>query len=383
MHKLNVLIFSTDYKPNGGGIAEHTYQIARHLYKQGCKVDVLSVKKKNYHNFDKNQLFKTYRISNIPFLKNFFLFLYLLYLCKKEHIGCVYNTITHPCGEIAYVGSLFLSYKIIISIHGYEVSYNGSTWRASLKKKLRWVRSYIYNHVDKVFAVSEYTRQKLVQSGVHQGQIQLFPNGIDIDEWNDVRKDKELIQKYGLENKKILLTVSALTERKGHDVVIKALDIIKTKIPNMRYLIAGEGSNEVRLKDLVNRENLSEYVIFLGRFPHERLNQLYNTCDVFVMPNREDGSSIEGFGIVFLEANACKKPVIGGNSGGVKDAIIPGETGFLVTPNDDKELSEKIIELLNNPSMAQRMGQQGFERIKNELTWDKVVSGIKFKLENI
>lgn len=86
MNKLNVLVFSTDYKPNGGGIAEHTYQIAKNLYKQGCKVSLLSIKKENYLQFDKNQLFKTYRITNISFLRNLFLFIYYMYARKNTLI---------------------------------------------------------------------------------------------------------------------------------------------------------------------------------------------------------------------------------------------------------------------------------------------------------
>jgi len=382
-NKLSVLMFSTDYKPDGGGIAEHTYQMARHLHNHGCRMVVLSVKKMGCEEFDGNQLFKTYRVFNIWFLRNLLLFFYLLYLCRKEDIKCVYSTITHPCGELSYVGSFLLHYKTIISVHGYEVNYNGISWRGKLKKNLKWTRSHIYNHTDKVFVVSEYTKQKLIQSGVNQRQIQVYPNGVDMDEWVNVAKDEQLIERYNLNNKKIILTVGSLIPRKGHDIVIKAISRIKAKIPNVKYIIAGEGPNENYLKGLVRERRLEEYVIFLGRFPQQRLNQLYNTCDVFVMPNREDGSSVEGFGIVFLEANTCKKPVIGGNSGGTADAIVSGRTGFLVDPNNIKDLSGKIIELLANSDMAQRIGYQGYERIKNELTWDKIVSGIRLKIENI
>jgi len=383
LRKLNILLFSTDYKPNSGGIAEHTYQIAKHLHQQGCYVVVLSVRKIGWRKFDENQMFETYRVNKIPFLLNFSLFFHLLYLCKKEHVNCVYSTITHPCGEMAYLGALFLRYKTIIGVHGYEVSYSGNCWKANLKRQFKPVRTYIYNHIDKVFAVSEYTRQRLVQSGVKSTQIQVFPNGVNIDEWLNNGKDEELIQRYNLKDKKIILTVGSLIPRKGQDTVIKAINMVKTKIPNVRYLIAGEGPNEICLKDLVAKENLTEYVILLGRFPQERLNLLYNTCDLLVMPNREAGTSVEGFGIAFLEANACKKPVIGGDSGGTADAVVSGKTGFLVDPNDERELAGKIIELLRNPDMAQKMGEQGFNRVKDELTWNKIVSGIKLSLESI
>ena len=370
----SVLILSTNYKPIRGGIAEHAYQMAKYFHKYGYKVIVLSEKKPGCSEFDKRQPFKTYRIPSFPTLQRILLFLYLIIICKKEKIDFVYSVITNPCAEIAFFGSFFCRYKNVVVVHGYEVSYDGEGLRGWLKRRSMFIRSYIYNRMDRVIAVSDYTRKKLIGSGVKPDKICVVPNGIDLKQWEGKDKDEALIKKFDLYGKKVVLSVGWLVKRKNHETVIKALNIVKARLPNVRYIIAGEGPYEGELKKAVKKEQLEDHVVFLGDYPQDRLNILYNTCDLFVMPNTQVGSSVEGFGIVFLEANACGKPVIAGRSGGAVDAVADGETGFLVDPNDEKLLADKIIKLLEDDGLAKNMGQKGLKRVADKFTWDSVVS---------
>ncbi len=105
--------------------------------------------------------------------------------------------------------------------------------------------------------------------------------------------------------------------------------------------------------------------------PDEELSAYYNAADVFVMPNREEGTDVEGFGIVFLEANACSKPVIGGRSGGAVDAIADGESGYLVDPSSPQAIAEAASRLLTDPALARRMGEAGRERARREFSWER------------
>ena len=102
------------------------------------------------------------------------------------------------------------------------------------------------------------------------------------------------------------------------------------------------------------------------------------------MPSRElvDRGDTEGFGITYLEANACEKPVIGGRSGGVSDAVVDGTTGFLVNPDDIEEIADKLITLLSDPVLSKRLGKQGRERIENFYTWDVIAKKIAASIEN-
>jgi len=372
----NVLIFSTDYKPNRGGIAEHTYQVAKHLSKRGCEVAVLAKKTGNCGEFDNAQGFKTFRVISVPLLSRLILLISLIFICKRRGIEYVYSTITNPCGELAFLGSFFCRYKNIIVVHGYEVNYEGPGLRGWIKKKLRFVRTHILNRADTVIAVSENTRQNLVRSGVEDSRIKVIPNGVDPDDWKHRGGDEELIGRYRLKGKRVILTVGKLIRRKNHETVIKALSMIRSVLPDTRYLIAGEGPHEGNLRRLAADLRLEEHVIFLGGAHQGKLNRLYNTCDIFVMPNTQHGSSVEGFGIVFLEANACRKPVIAGRSGGVVDAVVDGETGFLVDPCDEKQLADRIIKLLGDADLARRLGQKGFDRVMAQFTWNSIVSRI-------
>jgi phosphatidylinositol alpha-1,6-mannosyltransferase len=163
-----------------------------------------------------------------------------------------------------------------------------------------------------------------------------------------------------------------LIERKGHDRVLSALPRIVEHFRDTLYCIVGIGPYEGKLREQVKRLNLEESVRFMGRVSEEELVFLYNACQVFVMPSREisEGGHVEGFGIVYLEANACGKPVIGGRSGGVLEAIREGQTGWLVDPDSASDLADKIIDLLSHPEKAQALGEQGLQWVRKTFNWE-------------
>ena len=372
---MNILIFSTDYKPNSGGIAEYTHQVAKHFEKMNHSIVVLSVSMSGGKEFDNNQNFNTYRIPAIHYSRNLCLLFSLIKLIKRHNIEYIFSTITHPCGEIAWLVSRFINVKTVITVHGYEVAYPFNTFRQKLKYKLNYIRTYIYNNSDMVFTISRFTKDMLVKSGVKLSKIFIFNNGVDLNEWNkrDPDREKGIEKCHNLKGKRVIITVSNLGERKGHDMVLKALPEVIKVIPNLIYLIGGTGPTRKPLESLVKSLNLKDLVKFLGYIPKEDLPSYYHLSDLFIMPNREVGSSVEGFGIVFIEANACKKPVIAGRSGGALDAVVDGKTGLLVNPEDRSDIVKALIKLLSNEKLAKQMGEAGYNRVKNELTWDRIV----------
>ena len=173
-----------------------------------------------------------------------------------------------------------------------------------------------------------------------------------------------------LGTRRIVYTVGRLDERKGHDLVIEALPAVIKQIPDILYLIGGTGSNYETLKQKVDKLHLTDYVRFCGKIAPEDIVMFHQLGDVFVMPNRTlDNGDTEGFGIVFLEANACGKPVIGGDSGGVADAVENGVTGFLVNPYETADLCSRIICLLSDSSKAAKMGDSGRQRAWHRFRW--------------
>ena len=140
---------------------------------------------------------------------------------------------------------------------------------------------------------------------------------------------ENLRRDYQLQNKKILLSVGRLIERKGIDTVIQALPALLKRWPNLVYLIVGQGPAEKKLRQLVHNKNLAGRVYLIKNVTTQNLPAWYQLCDIFVLPARQIGPDVEGFGLVYLEANLFGKPVIGGRSGGVAEGVIDHQTGLL------------------------------------------------------
>lgn len=173
----------------------------------------------------------------------------------------------------------------------------------------------------------------------------------------------------------VLLTVGRLVPRKGIDTNLQALPDVCRAFPNVSYHIAGVGPDESRLKALVGDLGLKNKVHFLGRVPDDKLPALYQNSHIFVMPVREEvqSASVEGFGIVYLEASASGLPVIAGRSGGAVEAVRDGETGFVVEPNAGA-VATKLMTLLGDESLRRRLGAAGRRWVESEMNWDRAAS---------
>ena len=154
------------------------------------------------------------------------------------------------------------------------------------------------------------------------------------------------------------------SRRKGFDNVIRALPIILAREPQAHYVLGGIGGDEGYLKGLVAELKVESHVTFLGKVADEDLPYWYNLCDVFIMPNRKVGDDTEGFGMVFIEANACGRPAIAGLAGGTGDAVIDGETGLRVDGESLHSISEGICRVLGDPQFAKMLGDNGLNRAR-------------------
>jgi phosphatidyl-myo-inositol dimannoside synthase len=188
-------------------------------------------------------------------------------------------------------------------------------------------------------------------------------------------------QRLGLSGKKVLLTLGRVVERKGYDTVIKAMPEISKHVPEAVYVVAGVGSYLGKLGKMVEDMKLQSAVRFVGSVSDEERAAYFYLCDLFVMPSRQIGPDVEGFGIVYLEAAMFGKPSIGGNSGGVPEAILDSKTGALVDPSDADALARVVVQLLRDDAVRHELGQNAKARALYEFRWERQVEGLIFALK--
>jgi len=237
--------------------------------------------------------------------------------------------------------------RIVFCTHGIEI------W-----KKLPKLTEWIMNR-STVLTVSNFSMKELKKNNSQLNDIRLFPNCIK------VKTDKTSLENpFNSDNYNILsVTRLSSSERlKGIDTAIKALPLLKDKIPHIKYSVIGKGDDIERLQKLANKLGVTEYVDFLGFV--DDVNAYYQHCDLFTLPSKK-----EGFGIVYLEAMQYKKPVIAVNYGGATDVIIDGETGFLCEYGDMQCLAEKIKILHDDSSLSLKLGESGYDRLMERFSF--------------
>lgn len=212
-------------------------------------------------------------------------------------------------------------------------------------------------YADRVVAVSHYTRSRLLaEQLLDESQVVVLPNTFEPQRFQIAPKPSYLLERYHLKPEQpIILTVTRLGKSaryKGYDRILQALVLVRRLIPDVHYVLVGKGDDTPRIKELICELGLSDCVTLTGFVSDEELGDYYNLCDVFALPSQG-----EGFGIVFLEALACGKPVLAGNNDGAVDPLLGGRLGCLVEPDDVGAIASSLLQLLwqsyPNPKLFQ------------------------------
>lgn len=252
--------------------------------------------------------------------------------------------------------------KLIIYVHGEEIT-------TRTEGRLGRKRKQFLMAADKIISVSSFTCDAMSALGVAPKSTVLIPNGVDIDRFTPGERDPALIARYGLQGKKVILTVGRLVSRKGTDMAVRAMKQVVAHRPDVHYLIVGEGEIRAELEQLIADEGLGDWITLVGKVSDDELLRYLRLCDLFLMPNRTmpDGDT-EGFGLVFREANACRKPVIGGRAGGVVEAVDDGVSGLLVDGNDPDQIAATINRILDDDALAERLSEGGLALAREHST---------------
>ena len=199
----------------------------------------------------------------------------------------------------------------------------------------------------------------------------LYP-GADLDVFRPDLPFDDLREQHGLSGRPVVVCVSRLVPRKGQDVLIRTMREVRRQVPDAVLLLVGDGPDRSRLMRLAE-EAPPGAVVFAGQVSEADLPRYYRAGDVFAMPcrTRVGGLEVEGWGNVFIEAAACGRPVVVGDSGGARESLVPGETGLLVDGSDEGEVAEALVSLLRDRPRAEAMGRAGRARVERSFTWPR------------
>jgi len=406
---MKVLLITDDFYPNVGGVANVLINLHKFFQKENHEMYVInpySTGKKVFNNLKISSKASEllYYLRKKEFIINTTLSLWKIISSMEipfsYRIKLILHFFTKPIIFMKVMENINILYPFLKKFD-FDLIFSGnSTWILPLnfilammfKKKMATIaygrdflvssrlnlRTFYFRSTEKIIVITNHTKN-LIKKIHHlkDNQVKVIYVGVNLDDLEIEDTKEDLRKNFNITSDcKILLSVGRHVERKNFCLVITALGEIKKIRPNLNieYYLAGEGPETVNLKKLVKRLNLEKDVKFLGNCDIETRNKFYKMSDIFLMPSITTKNDIEGFGIVFLEANYFKVPVIGTKTGGIVEAIIDGKTGFLINQNDLSDLIEKILFLLDNEKIRKEFGENGYNRVVEEFQWKNIVN---------
>lgn len=374
---MNILMLTDSFLPHAGGSREYYYNLYRHLAEfDDTRVTVATKKVSGWEEFDRRvssdsfrivrwlRPLSTWRVRELP--KGLGPFLHAAWHVHKQNPTIVHAGDLYPQAVSALILKKMTGLPYVAYCHGEDIALTDRYKYQPL------VRDKIYLGADAVVANAEFSRKGLLRIGVPESRITKINPGVDLERFSPRPVREELLDKWNLRGKKVVLTVARLVSRKGHDLVLRAMARLTRELPDAVYLIVGRGPEQEKLQNLAVELGITDSVRFAGHVPQELLPDCYNLCDVFAMLNREEANGdLEGFGMVFIEASAMGKPVIGGRSGGTADAIVEGKTGFRVDAGQMDELTATLRMLLTDAELRRRLGDAGRNRVQRDFRWQE------------
>ena len=375
---MNILFVSYNFPPMDGGISRFDYHVCQELFGRGHKVCVIANKWMDSEDFDRNREFRIRRLKRRIRPSCLEAIYKVLSVAVKEKIDVIFYG--HFGSTHWLSGTLvqrIVNVPYLILIHGTE--FNAYFHRFT--RIDHWASGIVLRKAKRIIVNSRSTKKLVENHGYSSERINIVHPGTDPVSFKPEVQQWPIINQFGLKDKKVLLSASRLVAKKNHKNVLKALPSVLKTVNNLMYLIIGKGEEEERLIKLTKGLGLEKHVRFIGYIEPKDMPMYYNLCDIFVMPSKTIDIDYESFGIVYAEANACGKPVIGGRSGGVIDAVIVGVTGLLVDPDNVEGISQAIIHLMTDKVYAKKLGENGRRRVEQELNWPMVGRKIEEILE--
>jgi glycosyltransferase involved in cell wall biosynthesis len=406
---MNIALITNNYLPNKGGITNVMVNVHKYLTEFGEKVIVLN---KSMHNKDllyfrvltNDNTLKGILTHNLKFIYfQIYLIFKILFFFRDIKFKTRIRLVLFYCFYPKFLVRRIISIKNLVKYfkkHKVDIILSGSAnfplfYSYVLSKWFRIplitighgddfivqnpsaIKTLILNNIQKIIVTNRIMKNLLVKiHKVNSEKVKIIHLGVDIENSLVRESNLELRNELGIQkNDFIIFTVSRFYPRKGFDTILKAIKSIIDDDPTfpVKYYIVGDGEERTKIETLIAQLNLEESVVLLGAIDDRLKNRYYKLSDIFVLVPEVKKNSIEGFGIVYIEANYFKLPVIGSRSGGVKIAVEDGKTGYLINPRAVKDLKEKILFLYNNKEVCMKFGEYGHERVIEQFNWKKNV----------
>ena len=350
---IKILFITRKYPPSKGGMETVAYGLYTHLSKL-TEVELISWGKSN---------------KWLPIVFSYFLIkASQILLTKKIDVIYLQDGLLAPLGIV--LKKIFRK-PVVITIHGLDITYNNIIYQFLIPRCIKYL--------DKIICVSHATKEECLKRGIPPEKLIVIPNGI-FDTTNMRNEStlkhisrQEIFNQLNIsDDKKILLSVGRLVERKGfhwfvENVIPKLLEVRDDFV----YLIVGDGPYRKEIEEIIDKKNLKKHVILLGKVDDQMLSTLYNIADIFIMPNIPVEGDMEGFGVVILEATVHGVPVVASNLEGIKDAVINGKTGVLVEPLNTQKFVEEIVKMMER--IKKRKEKREIKNIVIEkYSWDNI-----------
>ncbi|MGX7680460.1 glycosyltransferase family 4 protein [Jatrophihabitans sp. DSM 45814] len=365
MNTRKLLIVTNDFPPRQGGIQSFVYELARRLPAGQLAVYCSDFPEANA--FDGELSFPVLRHPTGLLVPTPGARRRVLAAAREFGATSVWFGAAAPLGLLAPALRTAGVRRLVATTHGHEV---GWTMLPIARQALR----RIGNSVDVVTYLGEYTRRRLAPAFGPRATMRQLTPGVDPATFNPDVSGTAIRERYGLQDRPVVVCVSRLVPRKGQDTLVAALPAIRRAAPGAALLLVGKGPYEKDLRAAAARLGVTEHVVFTGGVDHEELPAHFAAGDVFAMPcrTRRFGMDVEGLGIVFLEASASGLPVIAGDSGGAPDAVRDGVTGRVVDGTSAAAVASEVGRLLTDLALAANYGKAGREWVEEAWQWDTI-----------
>ncbi|GGW83786.1 glycosyltransferase family 4 protein [Streptomyces lomondensis] len=373
------LIVTNDFPPRPGGIQAFLHNMALRLDPRQLVVYASTWKRgregvEATRAFDAEQPFTVVRDRTTMLLPTPGATRRAVGLLREHGCTSVWFGAAAPLGLMAPALRAAGAERLVATTHGHEAGW------AQLPAARQLLRR-IGNSTDTITYLGEYTRSRIATALTPEAAARMaqLPPGVDEKTFHPGSGGDEIRARLGLTDRPVVVCVSRLVRRKGQDTLIRAMPRILAAEPDTVLLIVGGGPYEKDLRRLAHETGVAPAVRFTGAVPWSELPAHYGAGDVFAMPcrTRRGGLDVEGLGIVYLEASATGLPVVAGDSGGAPDAVLDGETGWVVRGGSPEETADRITTLLGDAELRRRMGERGREWIEEKWRWDLLAEQLR------